>query len=186
MKLGLIACFVVFEMGNVAGKDEFDLNENLKDQKEGLRKSLDSLKWDTYRYMTTDIRHEFEEHIKEQYSVLTRLRSKLNKVNENYLISAFSEEISHKSELIQNMLNRTLSEVNSGCVWQRAENFIDFYVRQSDVKDPSFLRTLSYTQSLLNSLDSLFTSNYYTFYYFCIIILLCILSLSIFLQTLIK
>lgn len=136
--------------------------------------------------MTTDIRHQFEEHIQEQHQILTRLKSKLNKVNENYLISAFSQEISHKGELIQNMLNRTLSEVNNGCVWQRAENFIDFYVRQSEVKDPSFLRTLSYTQSRLNSLHFLFISNYSTFYYVCIIILLSILSLSIFLQTLIK
>lgn len=136
--------------------------------------------------MNTDIRHEFDEHIQEQHLILARLKSKLTKVNDNYLISAFSEEISHKCELIQNMLNRTLSEVNNGCVWQRAENFIDFYVRQSEVKDPSFLRTLSYTQSRLTSLHSLFISNYSTFYYFCIITLLCILSLSIALQALIK
>lgn len=136
--------------------------------------------------MTTDITHEFEEHIEEQHQILTRLKSKLNKVNENYLISAFSREISRKGELIQNMLNRTLSEVDNGCVLQKAENFIDFYVRQSEVKDPDFLRILSYTQSRLNSLHSLFISNYSTFYYFFIMLLLAILSFSIFLQTLIK
>lgn len=44
MKLGLIVWFSVVEMGFVVGRNEIDLSESFKDQKEGLNKILDSLK----------------------------------------------------------------------------------------------------------------------------------------------
>jgi hypothetical protein len=44
MKLGLIVWLILVEIGFVVGRNEIDLSEYLKDQKEELSKILDSLK----------------------------------------------------------------------------------------------------------------------------------------------
>lgn len=130
------------------------------------------------------VRQEFSQHLMEQHQTINRLKTKLSGVTEDHLISAFSQEITHKGQLIQNMFNKTIQEVNNGCVWQRAENFIDFYVRQADVIDPALPRSLSRMISRLESVQSQYVYSYSTTLYFYILIFLPILCFFLYIKTL--